>query len=137
MTKLIGQALALLAVAVLILKSAVELAVELARSLGEKDVDLSRYRMGLAEQYEQFRQAQLRDWMLYLVKERGVLTRAELLAQARQALNFGANPVLQELGLAERPQADEMIEQSLAGLSERGWLAPTVGRPVNRSITCP
>ena len=112
-----------LAVAVLILKSAVELAVELARSLGEEDVDLSRYRMGLAEQYEQFRQAQLRDWMLYLVEERGVLTRAELRARARQALDFGDNPVLQELGLAERPQADEMIEQSLAGLFERGWLA--------------
>jgi len=111
-----------LAVAVLILKSAVELAVELVRSLGEEDVDLSRYRMGLAEQYEQFRQAQLRDWMLYLVEERGVLTRAELLARARQALDFGDNPVLQELGLAERPQAGEMIEQSLAGLFERGWL---------------
>ena len=50
-----------LAVAVLILKSAVELAVELVRSLGEEGVDLSRYRMGLAERYEQFRQAQLRD----------------------------------------------------------------------------
>ena len=92
-----------LAVAVLILKSAVELVVELARSLGEEEVDLSRYKMGLAEQYEQFRQAQLRDWMLYLVQERGVLTRAELLARARQALDFGDNPVLQELGLAERP----------------------------------
>jgi cation diffusion facilitator family transporter len=112
-----------LAVAVLILKSAVELAIELVRSLGEEDVDLSRYRMGLAEQYEQFRQAQLRDWMLYLVEERGVLTRAELLARARQALDFGDNPVLQELGLAERPQAGELIEQSLAGLFERGWLA--------------
>ncbi len=52
-----------------------------------------------------------------------MLTRAELLARARQALDFGDNPVLQELGLAERPQADEMIEQSLAGLFERGWLA--------------
>ena len=112
-----------LAVAVLILKSAVELAIELVRSLGEEDVDLSRYRMGLAEQYEQFRQAQLRDWMLYLVEERGVLTRAELLTRARQALDFGDNPVLQELGLAERPQDDEMVEQTLAGLFERGWLA--------------
>jgi cation diffusion facilitator family transporter len=112
-----------LAVAVLILKSAVELAVELVRSLGEEDVDLSRYKIGLAEQYEQFRQAQLRDWMLYLVQEQGVQTRAELLTRARQALDFGDNPVLQELGLAERPQADEMIEQNLAELFERGWLA--------------
>ena len=61
--------------------------------------------------------------MLYLVQERGVLTRAELLAQARQALDFGDNPMLRELGLTERLQADEMIEQSLTGLFERGWLA--------------
>ena len=59
------------AVAILILKSAVELGIETIRSLREGEVDLSRYRMGLLERYEQFRQAQLRDWMLYL----GILDR--------------------------------------------------------------
>ena len=69
-----------LAVAVLILKSAVELAIETIRSLGEEEVDLSRYKVGLVERYEQFRQAQLRDWMLYLVEKHGVQTRTELIA---------------------------------------------------------
>lgn len=109
--------------ALLILKSAVELAIELVRSLREEEADLSRHKFGLVERYEQFRQAQLRDWMLYLVQKRGVQTRAELIAQARQALDFGRNPTLRALGLAQQqPQASEMIEQSVAELFERGWL---------------
>ncbi len=69
-----------LAVAVLILKSAVELAVETVRSLGEEEVDLSRYEFGIVGGYGQFRQVQLRDWMLYLVEKHGVQTRTELIA---------------------------------------------------------
>ena len=112
-----------LAVAFLILKSAVELAVEVVRSLGEEDVDVSRYKFGLAVKYEQFRRAQLCDWMLYLVDKGRARTRAELNAQARQALDFSGNPTLRELGLAELPRAGEMAEQGVADLFERGWLA--------------
>jgi len=112
-----------LAVAVLILKSAVELAIEIIRSLGEEEADLSRYQMGLAGWYERFRQTQLGDWMLYLVEKEGVRTRGELLAQVRQALDFSRHPMLRELGLTQPPRAGEMIEQSLAELFERGWLA--------------
>jgi Co/Zn/Cd efflux system component len=112
-----------LAVALLILKSAVELAIETVRSLGEEEVDLSRYKFGVVERYERFRQAQLRDWMLYLVEKRGVQTRSELAAQARQALDFGKIPTLRALGLAQQqPWASEMIEQSVAELFEHGWL---------------
>ena len=111
-----------LAVAVLILKSAVELAIEAIRSLGEEEVDLSRYQMGLAGWYERFRQTQLGDWLLYRVEKEGVQTRDELLARVRQALDFSRHPMLRELGLAQPPQASEMIEQSLAELFEHGWL---------------
>ena len=111
-----------LAVAALILKSAVELAVEAVRSLGEEEMDLSRYQMGLVERYERFRQEQLGDWLLYLVEKQGVRTRSELLAQAHQALDFSHHPMLRELGLARPSHADEMIEQTLAELFERGWL---------------
>jgi Co/Zn/Cd efflux system component len=111
-----------LAVAVLILKSAIELAVETVRSLGEEDVDLSRYQMELAGWYERFRQAQLRDWLLYLVEREEVRTRGDLIAQARQAFDVSHNPMLRELGVPQPSQADERIEQSLAELLERGWL---------------
>jgi hypothetical protein len=112
-----------LAVALLILKSAVELAVETVRSLGEEEVDLSRFEFGLAAPYERFRRAQLRDWMLYLVGRRGVETRTALTAQARQALDFQRIPAAQALGLVRpQPQDDEAIEQALSDLFERGWL---------------
>jgi Co/Zn/Cd efflux system component len=114
-----------LAVAILILKSAVELAIETVRSLGEDIVDLSRYEMGLAGWYDRFRQTQLHDWMLYLVETQAVRTRAELIAQAHQALDFSDNPVLRELGLPQQLYADraeEMIERSIEELFEHGWL---------------
>jgi Co/Zn/Cd efflux system component len=111
-----------MAVAVLILKSAIELAVETVRSLGEEEVDLSCYQMELAGWYERFRQAQLRDWLLYLVEREEVRTRGELMAQARRAFDVSRNPMLRELGVPQPSQAEEMIEQSLAELLERGWL---------------
>ena len=112
-----------LAVALLILKSAVDLAVEIIRSMGEEGVDLSRYEFGLAGQYEKFRQAQLRDWMLYLVENQGVETQAELVARARQALDFNRIPAVQAMGLAQQElQADEMIERSIGELFDNGWL---------------
>ena len=113
-----------LGVAALILKSAIELGIETIRSLGEEEADLSRYGMGLVDGYEQFRRAQLRDWMLYLVEKQGVRTRAGLITKVHQALDFSTNPTLRALGLAQpQPQAGEMIEQGIAELFERGWLA--------------
>lgn len=111
-----------LAVAVLILKSAIELAIETLRSLGEAGVDLSRYKMGLVERYDRLRQTQLRDWMLYIVKSESVLTRADLISRAARALDFRGNPALRELGLAEQVRDRERIERSIAELIERGWL---------------
>ena len=112
-----------LGVALLILKSAVELAVETVRSLGGEEIDLSRFEFGIAAQYDKFRQAQLRDWMLYLVDKQGIGTRAALLARARQALDFNEIPALRAMGLAQgQSHAAGLIERSLAELFQRGWL---------------
>jgi Co/Zn/Cd efflux system component len=111
-----------LAVAVLILKSAIELAVETVRSLGQDAAALSRYQTELAGWYERFRQAQVRDWMLYLVGNQGVKTRGELTEQAEQALDFGGNPMLRELGLHQQGQAGKVINRGMAELFERGWV---------------
>jgi cation diffusion facilitator family transporter len=111
-----------LAVAVLILKSAGELALETLRSLREGEVDLSRYKVGLLERYERFQQAQLRDWMLYLV-DREPLTRVQLLTRVREALDFSSNPALRGFGLDREVDADEQAEQGLHELYEREWLA--------------
>jgi len=112
-----------LVVAILILKSAIELGIETIRSLREGDMDLTRYSMGLVERYAQFRQVQLRDWMLYLAGKGTVLTRSELKGRACQAFQFSDNPALRGLGLDRQSEPDDLIEQALRELSERGWLA--------------
>ena len=112
-----------LAVAALILKSAIELGVETVRSMGEEGVDVSRYEMKVAGWYDRFRQGQMCDWMLYLVEERGVQTETELMDRARQALDFSGNPTLRELRVSQHLQAEEMIEGSLRALLEGGWLS--------------
>lgn len=111
-----------LAVAGLILKSAAELALETIRSLGE-EADLSRFRMMPLERYREFRQAQLRDWMLYLIEKQKVLTRQELRTRAGQALDYSGNPALRELGLDAGDQDTDLIERCAGELFERGWLA--------------
>ena len=112
-----------LAVALLILKSAVELAIEAIRFRGEEEADLSRFELGIAAPFRRFLQSQLRDWMLYLVDRQGIGTRAELLARASHALDFNQIPAVQVMELAEgQPRAAELIERSLAELFERGWL---------------
>jgi hypothetical protein len=112
-----------LAVALLIVKSAIELAVETVHSLGRKKPDLSHYKFSFVERYERFWQGELRDWMLYLVKNQQARTRAELIEQAHQVLDFAGNPMLRELGLPLDPQVEEVIGRCVEDLFERGWIA--------------
>jgi hypothetical protein len=88
-----------------------------------KDQGPTLSRFGIGGAYRRFRQAQLRDWMLYLVDRRGVETRDELIAQARLAHDFQRVPAAEALGLVQsEPEASECIAASLSDLLERGWL---------------
>lgn len=109
-------------IAVLILKSAINLATELIRSRGTESSDLSHYEMNLSKKYEEFKHAQLRDWMLYLVHTRRANTRSEVYEEAFQALDFDQYPVIRAFGLGNNEQTQEIISKSLAELFERGWL---------------
>jgi Co/Zn/Cd efflux system component len=112
-----------LAIALLILKSALELAVETIRSFGEEEVDLSRFEFGITAQYEKFRGAQLRDWMLYQVEKQGIDSRSELIDLARQAIDFNNIAAARAIGLSQQPTRDnERIERSFSELIENGWM---------------
>jgi Co/Zn/Cd efflux system component len=119
-------------IAVLILKSGIDLSIELIRSRGGGTSDLSHYEMGISKRYKGFRQAQLRDWMLYLVHTHRAKTRAELLDEASQALDFDQYPVLRAFGLGNRGQTQEMILQVLDELFEHGWLDESESLQVTR-----
>jgi len=97
--------------------------VETVRSLGEEEIDLSRFGFGIAAPFHRFLQSQLRDWMLYLVDKQDIGTRVELVARASQALDFNQIPAVRVMELVQgQPQAAEFVERSLAELFQRGWL---------------
>jgi hypothetical protein len=112
-----------LAIAVLILKTALELTLETVRSFGAEELDLSRFEFGMAAQYEQFRQAQLSDWMLYLVDKQGIGARSELVKRAREAIEFNSIAAMRAMAIFKRPpDVDGLIERCLADLKENGRL---------------
>lgn len=112
-----------LAVAGLILQSAIELVVETVRSLGEADADLSRYEMHVAEWYARFRETQMHDWILYLIAKEGVRTRAAVRDRVGEILDVSDNPMLRELGVTSTPDVNATVAPRLAELRDEGWLA--------------
>ena len=109
-------------VAIVILRSGTDAAADLVRTVRGQPVDLSRFQPGFVDRLDEFRQAQLRDWMLYLVARRMVRSRAELVTRAQAAFDFDRFPVLREVGLGGKQPAEAMIAGSLAELKQRGWV---------------
>jgi len=109
-----------LAVAALILKSGVELALETVRALRGEEVDFSRYELGFVEEYHRFQQRQLADWLLYIITEEGPLTRPALLARCQEALGDRDVPILRELGWGQEAELEERVIDALELLVRRG-----------------
>ena len=112
-----------LVVAALILKSGVELFIDLLRYRGDEEPDFSRYKFGIIKRYEKFRQIQLRDWMLYLIEKQKSILRSELISRVQEVLNFSKNPSLRALGLTgEKSQNSLKIEEMIRELIEQNWV---------------
>jgi len=117
-----------LAVAALILKSGVELAMETLRALRGEEMDFSRYELGFVEEYRRFQERQLADWLLHLIAEEGPLTlrpcsgqaRPALLARCREVLDAQDVPVLRELGWGKGAGLEKQVVGALETLVERG-----------------
>ncbi len=132
-----------LAIALLILKSAVDLLIEVIRAHGNDEIDFSRYRFGVAERYKSFRTRQFRSWLLYFVAEREPVSRKKLTADVVQTLDFRQMPTLRELGVAEahalqQEDVDTAIDELIAEgcLEEIGTLRLTAEghRSICRSL---
>ncbi len=111
-----------LAVAVLILKSGVELALETVRALRGEEVDFSRYELGFVEEYRHFQEQQLADWLLSVVVEEGPLTHRALLARCRETLDTRDVPILRELGWGSGARPEERVTSVLETLAEQGLI---------------
>jgi hypothetical protein len=112
-----------LVVALLILWSALELAIDLVRSSGKEPVNRSHYGFWLQDAYEHFRNRHLRDLMLNMVECQEIQSREELVDCARRAFDYRENRWMKLIGL-DRQFVDVLgIEQVLRDLFSRGWLA--------------
>jgi protein-S-isoprenylcysteine O-methyltransferase Ste14/Co/Zn/Cd efflux system component len=120
------------AVAILILKSAVELAVELIRSRGEESPDLSRFQFGV---YERFRRSQLCSYMLFLVRNHDADTKAQLLTAVKDALDFRGNVFLQTMGAEHLEGGEELIRNCYQLLIARKLLIERPGEGKRLELT--
>jgi Cation efflux family len=111
-----------LAVALLILWSAIELVVDLVRSSADGQVDLTRYGFWLQGVYERARKGFLKNLALSLVESQQVETKPELLERVRRFVDFKDNPWMQAVGLGRQLATDPLIEQTLDEIFKQGWV---------------
>jgi len=111
-----------LAVALLILKSAVELVIELIHSLSGEESDQGE-RKDLLARLERYRRDQLADWMLYLVQSEQIANLADLSQRATEALDMSDNPSLRALGLGQSEEgASARVGEALDLIRTNAWL---------------
>lgn len=107
------------AVALLILKSAVELAVELIRSRDEETPNLGKFQFGV---YERFRRSQLRSYMLFLVRNREAQDREQLLSRVHAAFDFQGNVLLRSVRAEHLEGSEQLIHSCYRDLVEKKLL---------------
>jgi len=111
-----------LIVALIILKSAVELALEMVRSAKGEEIDLTRYEFGLTKRWEKFRDRQLQYWLMYLIEKGKAQNRDELIRAAQEALNFQGNYILKHVNMDDYQVDDQQVEATIQDIFDKGWL---------------
>ncbi len=109
-----------LAVAVLILKGAAELLVDLLRSEGHEKIDLSRYGFSRLARH---RHRQMVLWLLFETEKNHLATQEEMLRKARAATDFSRIASLRALGLDNQPDQEEKLEEAVREVFAKGWVA--------------
>lgn len=111
-----------LVVSGLILKGALELFVEVVRSAGGEQPDLSAYGFTRLERH---RARSLVRWLLYQVEEGAVRSGEELEREAHRSVDFADSPSLVALGIADLPDAERAVEEALRIVRDRQLVGGT------------
>jgi len=114
-----------LAVAILILKAAVELLADLIRSREDGEIDLSKYGFSRLDRH---RQRQLLRWFLFEIQKGEVRTKEEILLKARAANDFSRIVSLRALGLDQPQDQRGRIEAALRALFDEGLVSEVEGK---------
>lgn len=106
-----------LAVAVLILKGAAELLIDLLRSSDDEELDLSKYGF---QRLDRHRHRQFVRWFLFEIQKGHITTREDMFKEARAATDFNQIASLRVLGLAEQSGREQKIESAAEEVFSRG-----------------
>jgi hypothetical protein len=121
-----------LLIALLILWSAIELAIELVRASSGRGADLSRYRFLLRDVFHKARDRFLRTAMLNLAADGGVRTKSDLIDRMRRAVDFRDNPWMRAAGFGRQLAPDALLDSVLEEGIRLGWLVDAEPLVVSR-----
>ncbi len=109
-------------VAVLILKGAVELLIDLLRSSDDEDLDLSKYGF---QRLDRHRHRQFVRWFLFEIEKGNITTRRQMFEEAQAATDFNKIASLRALGLHEQIGRDQKIETAAKEVFEKNLAVET------------
>ncbi|MEJ2628630.1 MAG: cation transporter, partial [bacterium] len=104
-------------VAVLILKGAFELLIDLIRTKSDEKIDFSKYGFSL---YDRYRHRQMIRWFLFEIEKGRITTKEEMLREARVATDYQQIASLRALGLDNQPEPEEKLEKAVQEIFDKG-----------------
>jgi len=104
-------------VAVLILKGAVELLIDLLRTSNDDKIDFSKYGFSMLNQY---RHRQMMRWFLFEIEKGRISTREEMLKEARVATDYKQIASLKALGLDKQQNQEKKLKKAIAEIFHNG-----------------
>lgn len=106
-----------IAVAVLILKGALELLFDLIRSSEDEELDLSKYGFS---RFETHQRRQMLRWFLFEIEKGRITSKEQMLHEARMATDFSTIASFRALGIDCQPNQEEKLNRAVREIFEQG-----------------
>jgi len=107
-----------LGVAVMILKSAIELSVETSRIAGGEELDLSRFARAEERAFEKHRRNYFKSWLLFCLRE--INTRQDIVSQYKKSFSVEGLPLIDHFSFLESFDFQNHVDSLLKELIDEG-----------------
>jgi len=107
-----------LGVAVMILKSAIELSVETSRIAGGEELDLSRFARAEERAFEKHRRNYFKSWLLFCLRE--INTRPDIVSQYKKSFSVEGLPLIDHFSFLEGFDFENHVDSLLKELIDEG-----------------
>jgi len=107
-----------LVVAVMILKSAIELSIETSKIAGGQELDLSRFTRAEERAFEKHRRNYFKSWLLFSLREAN--TREKILSQYKESFSTEGLPLINHFGFPKGFDFENHVDSLLKELIDEG-----------------